>query len=415
MEKKVLIIGNTAKEYALAKKMSETCEVYVAPGNAAISEFATCVDIREDSAQELLEFALENGIDLTVPISIKSIQTGITELFSNNNMSVFAPNKEAAKIISDKAFAKKIMYKLRIPTPKFGIFEKQAMANDYIKNFNQPFVIKTDSSSSAVILTSAKSAKPILDSVFAEKFNKVIIEDYVYGSPFAFYAVTDGYKALPLGSSILYKHSLEGEGGQLTSGMGACSPNYKISFENEAFIMNDVIYPLLDYMEHNGSAYLGIIGVNGIIAENGTMKILGFTQFMQDADCASVLELIDTDIYNLFVACVIGSFSDEIEYIPLKDMYSSSVVLNCRNTDGLENVISGFDNLDEKINIIYTNNVIKNRYLEFEAKNGAVLVLSASGRTLSSSIERVYEGVNDIKFRGMFYRKDIGNCITATV
>ena len=53
--------------------------------------------------------------------------------------------------------------------------------------------------------------------------------------------------------------------------------------------------------------------------------------------------------------------------------------------------------------------------LEFEAKNGAVLVLSASGRTLSSSIERVYEGVNDIKFRGMFYRKDIGNCITATV
>ena len=44
MSKKILIIGNSAKEYALAKKLSENNEVYVAPGSPSIKDFATCVD-----------------------------------------------------------------------------------------------------------------------------------------------------------------------------------------------------------------------------------------------------------------------------------------------------------------------------------------------------------------------------------
>lgn len=305
MKKKVLIIGNTAKEYALAKKMSEYCEIFVIPGNDAMKEFATCIDIRENSVQEVLEFVMENGIDLTIPVSMKALDTDIVKIFTNNNLEIFAPDKNAIKLMADKAYAKKLMYKLRIPTPKFGIFEKQSMANDYIKNYNQPFVIKTNAPSSAVIITASKSAKPIIDSVFAEKFNKIIIEDYVYGTPFAFYAITDGYKALPIGSSILYKHSLEGEGGQLTSGMGACSPNFKISSDDEKFLTDEIIYPLLEYIESTGTAYLGILGINGIITEEGAFKILGFTPFMQDADCGSVLDLIEGNLYDLFEACVI--------------------------------------------------------------------------------------------------------------
>lgn len=408
MKKKVLIIGNTAKEYALAKKMSEYCEIFVIPGNDAMKEFATCIDIRENSVQEILEFVMENGIDLTIPVSMKALDTDIVKIFTNNNLEIFAPDKNAIKLMADKAYAKKLMYKLRIPTPKFGIFEKQSMANDYIKNYNQPFVIKTNAPSSAVIITASKSAKPIIDSVFAEKFNKIIIEDYVYGTPFAFYAITDGYKALPIGSSILYKHSLEGEGGQLTSGMGACSPNFKISSDDEKFLTDEIIYPLLEYIESTGTAYLGILGINGIITEEGGFKILGFTPFMQDADCGSVLNLIEGNLYDLFEACVIGSFSDEINDIPLKNMYSASIVLNCKNSDNSENVITIDDCIDDNVSIIYSNNVIKNKYLEYEAKNGAVLTVTAIGRTISTAVNRAYDEIKNINFNGMSYRKDIG-------
>ena len=112
--------------------------------------------------------------------------------------------------------------------------------------------------------------------------------------------------------------------------MGACSPNYKLSIENEEFMMNYVIYPLLDYLEMNSSPYIGILGVNGILTEDGNIKILGFQNFMQDADSAGVLELLDEDVYTIFEACVIGSFSDEYEFMNQKDYSATSIVLNCR-------------------------------------------------------------------------------------
>ena len=41
------------------------------------------------------------------------------------------------EFITDKYLMKKCLYKLRIQTPKFGIFEKQNMAADYIKNLKK--------------------------------------------------------------------------------------------------------------------------------------------------------------------------------------------------------------------------------------------------------------------------------------
>ncbi len=402
MSKKILIIGNTAKVYSLAKFLSEENEVYVAPGSPAISEFATNVDLRENS--EILEFVMENGIDLTIPVALNS---GIVELFNNNNQKIFAPSNAASKLIYDKNLMKKVLYKLRIPTPKFGIFEKPNMVMDYIKNLKNPFVLKTNEPSSAVVLTSSKEAKTIVDSIFAQQTQKVLIEDYVWGTPFVFYTVTDGYKALPIGSSILYKHSLEGNGGQLTSGMGACAPNYKLSIDHEYFLMDNVIYPTLDYLEIEGNPYTGILGVNGIITENGVLQILGYESFMHDADCAAVLECLDTDLYRLFEACVVGSFSDEFEFIPQKDISATSIVLTCKNKDNKENIINGLELLDEETLVSFAPTVVKNRYLEYEAAFGANIVLTSTANTNTKSAQKVYEEASNIDFNGIYYRKDI--------
>ncbi len=408
MGKKILIIGNSAKAYSLAKKLAEKHEIYITPSSDTLKEFATTVDIRENDSKGLLDFVLENEIDLTIPCSRTSLLSDLTEVFSNNNQPVFAPSAGASSIIFDKALAKKVLYKLRIPTPKFGIFEKPNLIMDYIKNLKNPFVLKTNEPSSAIVLTSSKSAKNIVDSVFAEKAGKMIIEDYIWGTPFSFYTITDGYKALPIGSSIMYKHSLEGEGGQLTSGMGACSPNYKLSIEHEYFLMDNVIYPTLDYLEIEGNPYTGILGVNGIITDDGKLSILGYEEFMQDCDAASVLELIDSDLYMLFNSCVIGSFSDEVDFIGQKDLFSSSLVLTCKNKENTENSVKGLDLLDEDTRVSFYPSVSKNKYLEYEAVNGSVLVLTTTGRTVTSSVDKMYSEAREIEFNGMYYRRDIG-------
>lgn len=407
MSKKILIIGNSAKEYALAKALSEKNEVFVAPGSVVMQDFATCLDIREDSISELLDFVLENDVELTIPISIKSINTNIVEVFQKNNQEIFAPSEFAAKQVFDKIGVKKLLYKLRIPTPKFGIFEKQNVAMDYIKNLKNPFVVKTPEKSSSVILTSKNTAKTVLDAAFLQKNQKVLIEDYIWGTPFVFYVISDGYKALPITSSILYEHSLEGNGGQLTDGMGACVPNYKFTLDNEEFMMSNVVYPLLDYLEVNKAPYLGILGIKGVLSEAGDIQIVGFEPFFQNCDSAAAISLMEEDLIKLMQSCIVGSFSDEYDYIAQKDCYASSVVLNCNSKINKENVISGIENLDELTQLSFYSQIKKNRYLEFEADYGPVMVVTSLGKTVAKSTANVYEEQECITFAGKYYRKDI--------
>lgn len=407
MQKKILIIGNSLKAYSLAKLLSSKYEIYITPASDTLKEFTNTLDIREDNITELLEFVLENGIDLTISVSEECLKTDIVEIFNKNNLQIFAPTKDAASIVFDKAYAKKVLYKLRIPTPRFGIFEKQNMVIDYIKNLKNPFVLKTNTNNSAAVFSSLNVAKNCIDFSFIEKNKKIIIEDYVYGTPFSFYTITDGYKALPIGSSINYKQQLDGDGGQITSGMGACSPNYKLTLENEYFLMDNVIYPTLDYLEIGGFPYIGILGINGVLQNDGTISILGYQAFMNDTDAYIILNSINENLYDLFISCTLGSFSDEYDNIQLNESFATSLVLSNKYRDNTENIITGLEDLEENTFVGFYPDVKKNKYLEYEAPSKEVLLIATQAPSVSSSTKKMYKDAENINFKGLYYRKDI--------
>lgn len=407
MQKKILIIGNSLKAYSLAKLLSSKYEIYITPASDTLKEFTNTLDIREDNIAELLEFVLETGIDLTIPVSEECLKTDIVEIFNKNNLQIFAPNKDAASIVFDKAYAKKVLYKLRIPTPRFGIFEKQNMVIDYIKNLKNPFVLKTNTNNSAAVFSSLNVAKNCIDFSFIEKNKKIIIEDYVYGTPFSFYTITDGYKALPIGSSINYKQQLDGDGGQITSGMGACSPNYKLTIENEYFLMDNVIYPTLDYLEIGGFPYIGILGINGILQNDGTISILGYQAFMNDTDAYIILNSINENLYDLFISCTLGSFSDEYDNIQLNELFATSLVLSNKYRDNTENIITGLEDLEENTFVGFYPDVKKNKYLEYEAPSKEVLLIATQAPSVSSSTKKMYKEAENINFKGLYCRTDI--------
>ena len=51
MRKKILIIGNGAKENALAQKLAEKHDIFITPTSDSLKEFATCLDIRENNVE----------------------------------------------------------------------------------------------------------------------------------------------------------------------------------------------------------------------------------------------------------------------------------------------------------------------------------------------------------------------------
>ena len=124
-KKKILIVGSSANAYSLAKYFAaktDRFEIFAAPGNKLVSEYATKVDIRENNVAELLKFAITNDIDLTIALSKEAIRADIAADFRENSQLIFAPGAECSNFATSRAAAKKFLYKQHIAVPKFGIF-----------------------------------------------------------------------------------------------------------------------------------------------------------------------------------------------------------------------------------------------------------------------------------------------------
>ena len=408
--KKVLIVGNSAKEHALAKVFSEypfVEKVYLAPGNSATGEFCENVDIRPDSVSELLEFAMENAVDLTVATDEKAIKADISTLFQQNGQMIFAPSAQSAQYAISKSAGKRLLYKLHIPTPRFGIFEKQQLAADYVKKSSYPLVIRTDESTEGAdrqVCNTVQTASVFVEDLFLSGANKIILEDFVYGHEFIYYVITDGYHFLPLTSCANYKFMENGNGGVLTPGMGAYCPDYKLSYEIQEKLLYEVASPVIETLARRETPYLGILGIEGVIENDGTYSILELKPFLANHDCQAVLNLIDENLYTLFEACAIGSFADDYETLNISDRASVSCVLSSGKLK--DSVISGLDVVDDDININHFNTK-RNEYFEYLTSGGRSLVITKTSSTLTRARELLYENIDVINFSGKKYRNDI--------
>lgn len=404
-KKKVLIVGNSAKEYALVKKFKNyDCEIFVLSGNSAISELAECVDIREENVQEILEYVLENAIDLTIVTSEVAIKNNIAELFQTNNQLIFCPTAQSAQFTLSRSAGKRFLYKLRIPTPRFGIFDKLPLAIDYLKNAPMPQVIRADENSNSadrLVCTTFAASKTFVEDLFNKDENKVVLEDYVYGHEFTIYVVTDGYSALHLATVANYKFAEDGDGGILTSGVGAYTPDYKISSDIENSVMQNVVERVLASLQRKETPYLGVLGIDCVLTTDGNFVTLDFKPFLSDHDAEAVLNLVDENLLTLFEACAVGSFADDYEKIDVSDNSSVSCVISSRKKG---EIIKGLELVESDITHFATT---KNKYFEYETVEGKTLVLTKTAKTLSRARKHLYEDVELISFSGKKCRNDI--------
>jgi len=412
--KNILIVGDSANEYSIAHKLSlldEVQQVFVAPGNGAMQDFCTVVDIREDSVEELLEFALENDIELTIASGEKAIKADIASFFNQHNQKVFAPTGSSAHICTSKVAGRKFMYKNRMPCPRFAVFDKPNLAIDHAKNSRMPIVVKTDEHQGdrgTMVCASLSIAQAFIEELFDQGEKRVIIDEFVLGHEFSFYVITDGYHTFPLGTAATYKYAMDGNGGLITSGMGAFVPDYKVSNQLENKILQQIIYPTLNSLERNHTPYVGIFGVDCVLTPSEQLFALEFNSFMQAPESQGILELVDENLYELMNACAVGSLADDYRELNIEEGYAVSCVLSSGKKSG--SVIAGLGDLDETTSVGHFNTK-KNIDLEYETNGGRTLTVTKKARTLTRAIDGLYDEISLITFDGMKFRKDIGKSV----
>jgi phosphoribosylamine--glycine ligase len=413
---KVLIVGSGAREHALAWKFIQSKKLtglYYTGGNIGISMLADSINIRPGNIEELCSYVIENEIDLTVVASETPVSLGIADLFHSRNLPIFAPTRYAAKIATSKSYAKKFMHKCGIPTPKFGVFEKENQAIEYARKANYPLVVKYDThaaNESSFICNTFDKAKKVIENCFSLLIKNIVIEEFIEGKEISFHIITDGYNAVPLPSSISYKKLLDGDGGINTPGMGAYAPCGIVNSTIEAKIAEKVIFPAIDALNHEGTPYTGFLNVDLILDKNNNIYVLEFNSGLAEPEAQTILPLIEDDLLQVVYSSSIGALGDEYEFLNINDSFAATVVLTSGGypssfKTGFE--IEGLDEIDEEDVYIFHNATKKNKYGEIVTDGGRVLSVTAEASTLSRAHDRLYETIGMINFNNMKYRKDI--------
>src|SRR6185437_3717221 len=142
---KVLVVGNGAREHALAWKLSASPRVtalFALPGNPGTAQVADNVPLDPMKFDAVEKFAKRNGIELVVIGPEDPLAAGLADRLIASGVKVFGPTKEAARIEGDKWFAKEIMRQQAIPTAEARSFTDPDAAAEYVRMRDEPMVVK---------------------------------------------------------------------------------------------------------------------------------------------------------------------------------------------------------------------------------------------------------------------------------
>ena len=421
---RVLVIGGGGREHALVWKISQSpkvTDIYCAPGNAGTAEIAHNVPIAADQIDQLLEFAQNNEIGLTVVGPEQPLVMGIVDQFEEKGLRIFGPTRRAAELEGSKAFSKDIMQKYGLPTADYEVFTSHELAQRYFDKETGPIVVKASglAAGKGVILcsNSAEGLNAVdtimKDKSFGEAGDQVVIEEFLVGQEVSVLAFSDGNTVLLMDSAQDHKAALDGDKGPNTGGMGAYSPAPIFTDILRQKVRDTIMLPLVRAMKSEGRPYKGILYAGLMLTKNGP-KTLEFNARFGDPETQPLLVRMESDIVPLFEACIDGTL-DQHE-LRWKSEPSVCVVMAAEGYPGSYEKgkeISGLNEARALLDVVVFHAGTKTEEGKVLTNGGRVLGVTATGPDTPNAIKKAYEAVDKIQWDGIHFRKDIGHRVSS--
>ncbi len=415
---KILVIGNGGREHALAWKLARSARVsrvYVAPGNAGTALDEGCVNVDISAIPDLIEFAKNESIALTVVGPEAPLAAGVVNEFRAEGLKIFGPTKAAAQLESSKAFAKSFMMRHGIPTAAYGEFEDRESAHAYVEAQGAPIVIKADglaAGKGVVVAMSTEEAHAAIDYLLSDG-GRLVIEEYLEGEEASFIVMVDGKNVLPFVTSQDHKRLLDGDMGPNTGGMGAYSPAQIITPSIHARVMREIIQPVVRGMAQEGTIFTGFLYAGLMIDKDGNPKTLEFNCRMGDPETQPIMMRLKTDL-SLLIEHGINGTLDRIE-AEWDRRSALGVVIAAQGypeSPRRGDPISGLPRNEEDFHVFHAGTKLdENR--QVVTAGGRVLCVTALGDSVKIAQRRAYQVAEGISFEGCQMRRDIGHRATS--
>ncbi|MES2573250.1 MAG: phosphoribosylamine--glycine ligase [Verrucomicrobiota bacterium] len=415
---KILVVGGGGREHALVWKLKQSprvTAVYCAPGNAGIARLATLVPLKISDHAALAEFVETEGIALTVVGPDDALAAGIVDFFHARGLRIFGPSQAAAQLESSKVFAKSFMERHGIPTARSQSFETSDAAYRYCEELQYPVVIKADGlalGKGVIIAESAETAKLALHEImelrkFGDAGRRVVVEEFLQGEECSIHALVDGRNYLLFPGAQDHKRAYDDDLGPNTGGMGTFSPPAQLlTPEMEARIRVEVLDRFIAGLHADGIDYHGMLFPGLMITQEG-IKVLEFNCRFGDPETQVLLTRLKSDLLELFEATIDGRLdqvSAEWSAEPAVCVVMASGGYPGSYATG--EPIHGLEELPDSITVFHAGTRLADGH--FTTAGGRVLGVTALASDLAQARARAYAAVENIKFEGAHFRRDIG-------
>jgi phosphoribosylamine--glycine ligase len=415
---KILVVGSGGREHALAWKLAQSKRiqiVLVAPGNGGTALDPRLKNIFITDPVQLADLAQQEQIALTVVGPEAPLAAGIVDAFRERGLKIFGPTQKAAQLESSKDFAKAFMQRHGIPTAAYQSFSDAAAAHQYIDEQGAPIVIKADGLAAgkgvvvAMTLDEAHAAVDMMlsDNRFGDAGARVVIEEFLEGEEASFIVMVDGKNILPLATSQDHKRLLDKDEGPNTGGMGAYSPAPIVTPQLHARVMREIIQPTVQGMAKEGIPYTGFLYAGLMIDAQGNPKTLEFNCRMGDPETQPIMARLRTDLVTVMEHAVEGKL-DQIELDWDRRTALGVVMAASGYPDSPKkgDVITGIPEETADSMTFHAGTILENGQLK--TSGGRVLCVVGLGDTVRVAHKNAYEALDQIRFSGMQFRRDIG-------
>jgi phosphoribosylamine---glycine ligase len=415
---KILVVGSGGREHALAWKLAQSSRatrVFVAPGNAGTALEPNCSNVDLSDIPALLDFARRERIAFTVVGPEAPLAAGIVDAFRAADQRIFGPTQAAARLESSKAFAKEFMQRHGIPSAAYGSFSDAAPAHRYIDELGAPVVVKADglaAGKGVVVAGSVAQAHAAVDAMLVEGTmgaagQSIVVEEFLRGEEASFIAMVDGKNVLALATSQDHKRLRDGDEGPNTGGMGAYSPAPLVTPRMHARIMREVIDPVVNGMQADGTPYTGFLYA-GLMIDGDRLNVLEFNCRLGDPETQPILFRLKSDLVALLEAAFAGTL-DKVE--PQWDRrVALGVVLAAHGypeSPRKGDIIEGLPSEGAPdLHVFHAGTARQDDRVV--THGGRVLCVTALGDSVRLAQRRAYEAADQVRFEGVQMRRDIG-------
>jgi phosphoribosylamine--glycine ligase len=245
------------------------------------------------------------------------------------------------------------------------------------------------------------------DNRFGDAGARVVIEEFLEGEEASFIVMVDGKNILPLATSQDHKRLLDQDQGPNTGGMGAYSPAPIVTPQLHARVMREIIQPTVQGMAKDGIPYTGFLYAGLMIDAAGNPKTLEFNCRMGDPETQPIMARLKTDLVTVMEHAINGTLNEvELEWDRRTALGVVMAAGGYPDAPKKDDVITGIPAETEDSMTFHAGSSFENG--ELKTSGGRVLCVVGLGDSVRVAQKHAYEAVDQIRFDGMQFRRDIG-------